>query len=62
MCAICEIIVVLLILHLVALNTGLADSSGQRAGFQHFWRSAAPRPSDSKPGFDSRRNVCQKGF
>ena len=63
MCDICEIPVVVSILHLVAGNTGLEDpTGGQRAGFQHFWRSAAPRPSDSKPGFDSRRNGYPKGF
>ena len=63
MCDICEIPVVVSILHLVAGNTGLEDpSGGQRAGFQHFWRSAAPQPSDSKPGFDSRRNGYPKGF
>ena len=63
MCDICEVPVVISILHLVAGNTGLEDpSGGQRAGFQHFWRSAAPRPSDSKPGFDSRRNGYPKGF
>ena len=46
--------------HLMAGTTGFADSSGgQRASFQHFWQ-AAPRPSDSKPGFDSRRSVCRK--
>ena len=44
-------------------RTGSEDwCGGQRASFQHFWR-AASRPSDSKPGFDSRRHVSRsQGF